>query len=124
MEMVTYLKNALAILVNESAWMDDVSRALAVEKIKEMKTRISHSPWLKNNTLLEMYCGNVKPWLMYSQCYKFTTIKSRPETGEGSEKERQVGHLPPQIFGQQFRKDKHFSPFSPQKVKETLRVYE
>lgn len=58
--MISHLKIALQKLIDESEWMDKRTKVTAVDKIKEIKSRIVCPIWLKNTTYLDMKYKKVK----------------------------------------------------------------
>jgi len=57
--MISNLKRAFKSLVDESSWMDAVTKSIALEKVDAMREFVAYPDWVKNKTALEDYYRGV-----------------------------------------------------------------
>lgn len=56
--MIGHLKDAFSTLVKEAQWMDEETKARALEKAAAMKEFIAYPEWIRNKTeLTKFYKG-------------------------------------------------------------------
>lgn len=58
-EFVEDYKYALAHIIEKSDWIDSTTKTAALEKIKKMKSQVSHPDWLLNDTAMNKYYDKV-----------------------------------------------------------------
>ncbi|XP_067928940.1 endothelin-converting enzyme-like 1 [Watersipora subatra] len=52
-EMMTYLKGRLVDRLNRIEWMDDVSKAVAVEKVRSIADNVGYPPWMTDTDYVD-----------------------------------------------------------------------
>lgn len=61
--------------IMKADWLDDKSRRMVVEKMKEMKTKIGHPEWYNNDTALMNHYRGVRIFKNINIYFKINKIK-------------------------------------------------
>ena len=57
--MVEYLRSAFADIIAGTTWMDETSRAAALEKLEKIDSYMAYPDWLLDNAEVNDYYGGV-----------------------------------------------------------------
>ncbi len=58
--LIANLKTAFKTLVDDAAWMDDTTKAIAKEKVDFISEFVGYPDWIKDKAALEAYYKGVK----------------------------------------------------------------
>lgn len=88
--MIKDLQNSFKDVINETSWMDDKSKAFAVEKINNMITLLGFPDFVSNKTLLDKFYENVRicKWDNYGNSRRIRAFKQAYQISQVGQRER------------------------------------
>lgn len=88
--MIRDLQNSFKEIVNEITWMDEDSKAVAIQKVNNMITILGYPDFVSNKTLLDKFYENVKicKWDNYGNSRRIRAFKQAYQISQIAERDR------------------------------------